>query len=508
MLTLWDHQREHVDRVRAALMRQRRVVMCAPPGTGKTRMSKFMLDSKMSGDVRDGYSGRALFCVHRRGLVENASDSFNEAPKLDHGLIMSGNETAFGKRFQVASIDTLNSWWVKEDGYHGYTFDFIVFDECHSHCASLQKFLKVHDKHRESEGLKPAFVLGLSATPQGDAISDVFKEIVPGPEPSWLIEQGYLKPFRYYNGTKGKLGLLVRKGQRFTDDSTNAAMDGLAGDLVRDWQQYAEGRSTVGFFPNRAQAKEAMAMLRQAGIDAHYVDGETPDEERKAAFKCLNDGTIDYICNVGVIERGTDIPRIGCVQLCTAIGSIVRYRQMIGRGSRPHPDAANCLVLDHAENVKRHGFFDEPIEWSLEAKITEAKNASERPTIQCPNCGRQYRGGKCVECTYEPSQAERKSQGLTFDGTSLKEVTKTSQPTGEYSDERVLIGALFSMQYKNATWRQVCGVASSKAKAEGKKWRCPKTFTVGGNEYESIPYGDNRSVKRITDLYPFLKGKK
>ena len=123
MVTLWDHQREHVDRVKAALMRKRRVVMCAPPGTGKTRMSKFMLASKMSGDVRDGYSGRALFCVHRRGLVENASDSFNEAPTLDHGLIMSGNETAFGKRFQVASIDTLNSWWVKEDGYHGSDVD-------------------------------------------------------------------------------------------------------------------------------------------------------------------------------------------------------------------------------------------------------------------------------------------------------------------------------------------------------------------------------------------------
>ena len=89
---------------------------------------------------------------------------------------------------------------------------------------------------------------------------------------------------------------------------------------------------------------DAMILLRENGVDAHYVDGETPDEERRAMFRCLNDGDIDYICNVGVIERGTDIPRIGCVQMCTAVGNVVRWKQMIGRGSRVHPAKTDCCL--------------------------------------------------------------------------------------------------------------------------------------------------------------------
>jgi superfamily II DNA or RNA helicase len=84
-------------------------------------------------------------------------------------------------------------------------------------------------------------------------------------------------------------------------------------------------------------AKDAAAALEAAGLRVAYVDGETPDEERRGIFRQLNYHQIDYLCNVQVVERGTDIPGIQCVQLCVAIGSIVRYRQMVGRGSRVHP---------------------------------------------------------------------------------------------------------------------------------------------------------------------------
>jgi len=48
-------------------------------------------------------------------------------------------------------------------------------------------------------------------------------------------------------------------------------------------------------------------------IEGLYVDGETPDDERRNIFRALNEHYIDYLCNVQVVERGTDIPRIGCV---------------------------------------------------------------------------------------------------------------------------------------------------------------------------------------------------
>ncbi len=505
-VSLREYQQDHVKAVRDALIRSRRVIMTAPPGAGKTRMAKHIIDSKLSSPAKEGQTGRVLFAVHRRGLVENASQSFLEDPSLDHGLIMSGIETSFSEQLQVASIDTLNSWWCDGGEFKGYTFDLIIFDECHAHSQKLQTFLKHHDAAREAEGNVKSFLIGLSATPQGEGLSDTFKEIVSGPEPSWLIEQGYLKPFKYYNGTAGKLDRLVRNGQRFTSDSNIAAMEGLNGELVRDWERFAEGRATVGFFSSRANARHAKGLLQKAGIRAEYVDGETPDDKRRLFYKLLNQGDIDYLCNVGVVERGTDIPRVSCVQLCTAIGSIVRYRQMIGRASRPHPDVRDACILDHGGNIDRHGFFDDPIEWSLERKVTEAKDAAERPTLECPNCGRKYRGGRCIECDYEPTQTERKKQGLEFDGTELKEVTKRNPPK-PISNEALMLQALYAAGRSGRTIRQAVAIAYRKAKDRNMQFRVPRYIEVAGNRIEMVRFNSPDQSKRVAEVYEFTRRK-
>ena len=358
---------------------------------------------------------------------------------------------------------------------------------------------------KDSRGKTKAFVLGLSATPQGNGLSDVFKDIVTGLDSKWLTENGFLKPFRYFGGTKGKLEKLVRRGIEFTNESEIAAMEGLGGDLVRDWGKFAEGRSTVGFFSCRAHAKEALGILESAGIDAVYVDGETPDEDRRLYYKLLNQGDIDYLCNVGVVERGTDIPRVGCVQLCTAIGSIVRYRQMIGRGSRIHPDVSDCMVIDHGGNVKRHGLFDDSIEWSLENKVTKSKEAAERPTIECPSCGRQYRGGKCVECDYEPTKKERKSQGLEFDGSELKEIDKSKRPAKVVSSERLMISCLYAAGQSGRTFRQAIGMAYGKARKQGFDFRVPAFVEIAGTRYDMLPKDSPDQGKRVSAIYPFTQ---
>lgn len=506
---LRPYQEALVQEVRGALVKHRSVIVCMPPGAGKTRTAKYILGLYLNRPKREGESGKAAFMVHRRGLVENASDSCNESPRLPHGVIMSGCDTRPGYDIQVASIDTKNSWYVDGGNYRSdFTYDFLVFDEIHAHVAKFRTFLKAHSAKREELGLRPAFILGLSATPQHKELNKVFNHIVTGPSPSWLIENGFLSPFRYFQATQGKLGLLVKKGDDYTEDSVAEAMQGLAGDLVRDWKKLAEGRATVGFFPRRSHAYEAMELLRQNGIDAHYVDGETNDEERQSLFKRLNSGEIQYICNVGVIERGTDIPRVGCVQLCTAIGSVVRYRQMVGRGSRVHPDVPDCLVLDHASNVKQHGFFEDDIAWTLEWGERPAKTHEPRATISCPSCGAIYRGGKCRACGYEPSGKDRKSQGLEFTGGELKEVKKSSQKEPKkYTCEQMMTIALFKAGHIGGTWGQAWSIAKRMAEKQGTAFRVPATVEVAGHRYKTIPYGHPDCKRKVRDTYGFTVGK-
>lgn len=504
---LYPHQEQMRDDIRNALATYRRAILCAPPGTGKTRLAKWILGSYSNREKRDGESGRALFCVHRRGLVDNASGSFGESPELPHGLIMSGRETEMNHPIQVASIDTINSWYCDGDDYTGHTFDLVVWDEAHAHLSKLRSFLNPHDARRKKEGLKETFVMGLSATPQHKELNQVFKTIIKGPSPQWLIDNKFLSPFRYFQCTKGDLSKLVRQGDDYTEASVAAAMTNLAGDLVKDWKRLADGRATVGFFPRRTHAQEAYELLSAAGIRATYLDGETPDDERHQMFDDLNGGRIDYITNVGVIERGTDIPRIGCVQMCTAVGSVVRWKQMIGRGSRIHPAVEDCIVLDHATGIRDHGFFEDDTEWSLEWGERPAKTNETRATVECPSCGAVYRGGQCRQCGYEPTKKERKSQGLEFIGGELQEVTKKeAKEKKKKTCEELMIAALYAAAHGGRTFAAACVLARKAAEKQGTQMRVPAVIEIGGTRYRTIPYGNIDSKLLVRDTYGALLG--
>ena len=509
---LYPYQSDVRDRARAALARHMRIILCGQTGTGKTRIAKWILGSSANREPSDGQSGRSLFTVHRRGLVDNAIDEFKKEPVLPHGVIMSGRDAAYGYRVQVASVDSLLSWFVEDDEYQNdLTFDLIVPDECHSHHDKYARFLKYHDAKREELGLHPAYVIGLSATAQAKGLADVYKEIIQGPPTQWLIDNKHLSPFRYFRATEGKLGLLVKRGGEFTKASEALAMDGLAGDLERDWRKFAEDRPTVGFFPRRSHAKEAMTLLQAKGLSVEYVDGNTLDEERRQIFSDLNKHYIDYLCNVQVVERGTDIPAIACVQLCVAVGSLVRYRQMIGRGSRfdleKYPDKKDCVLIDHGGNIQRHepyGFFEDDPPWSLDVTTKDPGEVGSRPSIECPKCQALYRGGRCAHCGYEPTSRERRAQGLVFDGSELQEVTRKESKAKVRTAEELMVSALYASAQSGCFWKQCFKIYKQSCEKQGTPHNVPRTVEVAGHRYKMLPFGSEDAGRKVAILYPFF----
>lgn len=521
--TLYNHQASMRDRARESLAKHRRIILCAPPGVGKTRLAKCILGASANREPGLNQSGNCLFAVHRRGLVSNASDSFSEMPVLPHGVIMSGEKPRYGHRVQVASIDTLLSWFIEGGRYEtNVTFDLVIFDECHSSNSRLVRFLDQHDRYRAEIGMPPAYLIGLSATPQAKGLADVYKEIVQGPSTQWLIDNGFLSPFRYFRATQGRLDLLVKHGDKFTDESESAAMAGMSGDLVRDWKKYAEGRPTLGFFPRKTHAQEAREMLNAAGLRTEYVDGETDDATRKRIFWELNNYKIDYLCNVQVLERGTDISAIACVQMCVAMRSVVRWRQSIGRGSRIDDGSrengnhvrpkTDCIILDHGGNLRNDrslGLFEDDPVWSLDITTKDAGEEGVRPTIECPKCSAVYRGGVCRSCGYEPTTKERGGQGLEFDGTELREVTKeNAKPKAAKTPQELMVAALYKAGRSNRTWGQCFGIYKHLLEENGTpNHRIPSSVEVGGHKYRMIRYGSDDSKRRVSALYPFTVGK-
>ena len=460
-------------------------------------------------------SGFAITSARRQSSISNEKTPISFQLPVGHksklgsecpNTSQSACDTNWSRVTKIVPASPTDVYDIEVEGSHCFFANSILVHNCHSHHSKLQTFLTAHNQRRLDEGLVLPYVIGLTATPQAQGLADIYQEIVRGPETQWLIDQGFLSPYRYFRATQGKLGLLVKRGDEYTKDSVSSAMEGLSGDLVRDWRKFAEGRATVGFFPRRTHAKEAQEALCKDGIKAEYVDGETDDDRRQALYKWLNNGTIEYLCNVGVVERGTDIPRVGCVQMCTAVGNVVRWLQMIGRGSRVHPDVPDCLVLDHGGGIAKHGFFEDSIPWTLDWSERPSKEHVARPKIECPRCQAVYRGGKCRSCGYEPSSGERRSQGLEFDGSELKEVKRKERSDSKpQSCEQIMVSALYACGKSGRTWKQALAIAYSKARSQGIQFKVPKRFEVGGRAYKPVPYGSTDSSRRVRDLYDFVR---
>ena len=113
-----------------------------------------------------------------------------------------------------------------------------------------------------------------------------------------------------------------------------------------------------------------------------------------------------------------------------------------------------------------------------------------------------------MACGYEPTKSERRKQGLEFDGSDLKEVTRESKTEVQTkSAEELMISALYSSGRSGRTWKQAVGLFKSLCTKHGENYRVPKTVTVGGHRYQMLPFGSPDGGRRVSSLYPFVNGK-
>jgi hypothetical protein len=127
---------------------------------------------------------------------------------------------------------------------------------------------------------------------------------------------------------------------RLLDDAGAPAL------IVQAWQQHAAGRRTIVFTPTVVLAAHVADEFRRAGIRADAVSGSTPLDERREILARFSRGDLDVVANCAVLTEGYDNPAVDCIVVARPTKSRALYVQMIGRGTRRHPDKTDCLVLD------------------------------------------------------------------------------------------------------------------------------------------------------------------
>ena len=418
MLELRDYQTRLIDSARNSIIAgNKRTLLVAPTGAGKTALTVHMMDTASKKGLR------CMFVVHRNELLKQTSAAMWKQ-HLEHGHVKSGKRTSM-HNILVASIGTLVNRLdkIKEP-------DLIIIDECHrSVSASYVKMLDAYPN---------ATVIGLTATPErsdGRGLGDIYSSLVEEVDVRELIDLGFLCDYRLLAppqkfDTKGVKITAGDFNKKELAEATDKAT--ITGDAIEHYKKYANGKTCIVFCVTIEHAKHVCAMYQQAGIACEQLDGGHSDTERSATLDRVRTKETLVLTSVDLFIEGLDIPIIEVTQWLRKTKSLIVWRQGIGRGLRPHKDKDKLIILDHVGNSldPALGLPDSIYEWSLDGSRKKGKKKEEGDIKikQCPKCYTVYQPTKpsCPECG-EVSQVKR-AEIETVDG-ELVEMEKTRLKT-------------------------------------------------------------------------------
>lgn len=404
MLSLRGYQLALQDDARARFSAGRRsVLLQAPTGSGKTVLIASMLQSA----ARKGF--RSWFTVHRRELINQAMATFRLAG-IPYGVIAAGYWEDRRAPIQIASVQTL----ARRLANVSPEPRFIVFDECH-HCAAATW-------DRIYRAFPEAFFVGLTATPQrldGRGLSQYFDALVEGPSVRWLIDEGWLSPFRFLRPPGVSVsGLNTRMGDYARGELARAVGEStVTGDAVGHYLAALKGRRLLLRTVSVEHSKRMAEEFNAAGVPARHVDGDTPSHLRDWAMQDFVSGKVLVLTNVDLFSEGVDVPAAAGVSDLRPTQSLTLAMQFWGRALRPEwapgmplstaedrrlaieaGPKTEALILDHAGNCERHGLPDTPREWSLLGR--NGTKESVAGVRICPSCYGAQPPGKpaCIYC--------------------------------------------------------------------------------------------------------------
>ena len=166
-----------------------------------------------------------------------------------------------------------------------------------------------------------------------------------------LLRQGFLR----VRAIKQQYRLYTQAGD-FKLDELEVAVDTPDRNerIVAAYLKHCQGRQGLCFAVTVAHAEHLAVAFNAASIHAAVVCGETPAETRKHLLLAYEQGTIDILCNVGVLTEGYDHPKTACIIMARPTQSRILYMQSIGRGTRLAPGKKDCIILDITDNTLKH----------------------------------------------------------------------------------------------------------------------------------------------------------
>jgi len=204
------------------------------------------------------------------------------------------------------------------------------------------------------------------------------------------IEEGYLSPLRSRASmTEIDVKEVAKRGGEFLPASLEVASDKITASAVKEIMAFGQGRkSWLIFCAGVSHAEHVRDALRGAGVRCETVIGLTQSGERDSIIRRFKAGEIQALTNANILTTGFDAPNVDLVVMLRPTLSTGLYVQMVGRGTRLAAGKEDCLILDFAGNIRRHGPVDTiSIKPRKKGKEVEGRvDVADIRAKTCPNC--------------------------------------------------------------------------------------------------------------------------
>jgi superfamily II DNA or RNA helicase len=345
-LRLRDYQQEAIDAVLAAWQRRERPAVVLPTGSGKTVVFAHLAGAQAR-------HGASLILVHRDELVRQTVEKVKSVnPGLSCGVVKA-SQNEVGAQVIVASVQTLS----RENRLRALLdstnlLGSVIVDEAHH--AVAESYQSIMRAVGSFDGLP---TVGFSATlARGDSkgLGGVWTNVAYSKSTEWMIQNGHLVDVKALSVHLPKLHLDEVKraaGDLQSLSLSKAMMAANAPERVAEaYVEHAADRQGILFAPDVASAYEFAESLKDKGITAETVVGETSIEDRQLIYKRYREMDTQVITSAMVLTEGFDLPQASCAVIARPTQSAPLFIQMVGRVLRPSHATGkrDALVLDVA----------------------------------------------------------------------------------------------------------------------------------------------------------------
>lgn len=440
------YQKIAVERVIKALIEQKdRILLTLATGTGKTTIAFALcyrlLEARWNKNNKDK-KPRILFLSDRVSLRDQALGEFNyieqdckkiDTKELKKSLTLPSANVYFGIYQSLSAESDIND---EENKFYLLFpkdfFDLVIIDECHRGGANEEGSWKEVLEH-----FSCATHLGLTATPKQKDNVDTYKYFGESVYEYSLkdgIEDGFLTPYKVklvttslsggytYNPNDIIEGELEKGHFDIKEFERNISIPQYNEFIAKELLKLINPMDkTIIFCVNQVHASEIKRAIDKHKSIKHndYCVRVTSDEgiiglNYLKSFQDNDKAFPVILTSSKMLTTGVDARNVRNIVLLANIGSMIEFKQIIGRGTRVYEGKDFFTILDFVGATK---LFYDP-KWDGE-KIEELKEQDEKEKITKEH----------IKQTKEESK-EKKSVTIHLKGTKLKVLDITTTYVG------------------------------------------------------------------------------